>query len=157
MKPKVYLETSIISYMAARISRDLVVAGHQQITTEWWHDNRNYFDVYTSELVIRESGAGDPEAAEKRLKLLESMPTLAIDNEVMALAIALLDTKAVPHQAVEDAYHIALATVHGMDYLLTWNCKHIANATMWHKIDEICRNNGYEPPIISTPEQLSEK
>ncbi|HIJ83949.1 MAG TPA: type II toxin-antitoxin system VapC family toxin, partial [Magnetococcales bacterium] len=114
------------------------------------------FDLYTSELMIREAGAGNPDAAKRRLEFLAGLPSLNINNEVMTLAIALLDARAVPQQAVDDAYHISLAVVHGMDYLLTWNCKHIANATMWSRIDGICRAQGYEPPAIATPEQLQE-
>lgn len=154
MNPKVYLETSIISYLAARPSRDLVVAAHQQITAEWWDNNRHRFDMYTSELVIREASAGNPDAAKRRLKFLAGLPSLNINEDVMMLGIALLDARAVWQQAVDDAYHIALAAVHGMDYLLTWNCKHIANATLWSRIDGICRAQGHEPPSIATPEQL---
>ncbi|MBF0603813.1 MAG: type II toxin-antitoxin system VapC family toxin [Nitrospirae bacterium] len=157
MKSKLYLETSIVSYLAARPSRDLVVAAHQQITAEWWEQSRHRFNLYTSELVIQEAGAGDLEAANRRLAFLAGLPSLNIHEKVMILAIALLDARAVPHQAVEDAYHIALAAVHGMDYLLTWNCKHIANATMWSRIGGICRAQGYEPPAIATPEQLQEE
>ena len=157
MKLKVYLETSVISYLAARLSRDLVVAAHQQITAEWWHGSRHRFDLYTSELVTREAEAGDPGAAARRMGVLEGLTSLTLDEEVMNLAIALLDAKAVPRQAVEDAYHIATATVHGMDVLLTWNCKHIANVTMRHLIDQTCRTRGFELPTIANPEQLLEE
>ncbi|MBF0108309.1 MAG: type II toxin-antitoxin system VapC family toxin [Magnetococcales bacterium] len=157
MNPKVYLETSIISYLAARPSRDLVLAAHQQITAEWWDKSRRHFDLYTSELIFREANAGDPGAAKRRLEFLAGLPSLNVNEEVMTLAIALLDARAVPRQAVDDAYHIALAAVHRMDYLLTWNCKHIANATMWSRIDGICRSQGHEPPAIATPEQLQEE
>ncbi|MBF0462246.1 MAG: type II toxin-antitoxin system VapC family toxin [Magnetococcales bacterium] len=108
-------------------------------------------------LVIREACAGNLEAANRRLEFLAGMPSLNINEEVMILAIALLDARALPQQAVDDAYHIALAAVHGIDYLLTWNCKHIANATMWSRIDGICRAQDHEPPAIATPEQLQEE
>lgn len=157
MKPKVYLETSIISYLAARPSRDLVVAAHQQITSEWWDNSRHRFDLYTSELVIQEAGGGDTEAAARRLEFLAGLPSLTINEEVMTLAVALLDAKAVPARAVEDAYHIAMATMNGMGFLLTWNCKHIANAAMWPRIDAVCRTRGFAPPAIATPEQLTEE
>ena len=157
IKPKVYLETSIISYLAARPSRDLVVAAHQQITTEWWDRSRRRFDLYTSELVAQEAGAGDPEAAARRLEFLAGLPSLIVNEEVMTLAIAFLDAKAVPQQAVEDSYHIAMAVVHGLDYLLTWNCKHIANATIQKRIGQICRSRGFELLAITTPEQLLEE
>ena len=157
MKPKVYLETSIISYLAARPSRELVVAAHQQITAEWWDSSRHRFDLYTSELVIREAGAGDPDAAKRRLEFLSGLPSLTISEEALALAKRLVEAGTVPRQAGEDALHIAMATLQGMDFLLTWNCKHIANASMWSRIDGICRAQGHKLPAIATPEQLQEE
>lgn len=157
IKPKVYLETSIISYLAARPSRDLVVAAHQQITAEWWDKSRRRFDLYTSELVIREAGAGDPEAASRRLEFLKGLPSLTIDEGALSLARVLVESGAVPRQAAEDALHIAMATMNGMDFLLTWNCKHIANATMWPRIAVVCRVQGFDPAAIATPEQLAEE
>ncbi|MBF0429174.1 MAG: type II toxin-antitoxin system VapC family toxin [Magnetococcales bacterium] len=157
MKFKIYIESSIFSYLSARQSRDLVVAAHQQITTEWWHRQRHRFDLYVSELVIQEISAGDPVAATKRLEFLIGIPSLILTEDVMSLAIALLNSQAVPQQAVEDAYHIATATVHGMDFLVTWNCKHIANATLRNRIEQTCRNHDFEPPAILTLEQLLEE
>ncbi|MBF0182134.1 MAG: type II toxin-antitoxin system VapC family toxin [Magnetococcales bacterium] len=157
MKPKVYLETSIISYLAARPNRDLVVAAHQQITAEWWDKSRRRFDLYTSELVIREAGAGDPKAAARRLEFLAGLHGLTIDEGALSLAKVLVESGAVPLQAAEDALHIAMATMNGMDFLLTWNCKHIANAAMWPRIDAVCRAQGYDPAAIATPEQLAEE
>ena len=157
MKLKVYLETSIISYLAARPSRDLVVAAHQQITAEWWDKSRARFDLYTSELVEQEVAAGDPGAAARRLEFLAGLPSLIVNEEALALAKQLVGSGAVPRQAGEDALHIALATVQRMDILLTWNCKHIANATMKNRIDRICRTCAFEPPAIATPEQLTEE
>ncbi|MBF0137894.1 MAG: type II toxin-antitoxin system VapC family toxin [Magnetococcus sp. DMHC-1] len=157
MKLKVYLETSIISYLAARPSRDIIVSAHKKITVEWWHKKRNHFDLYTSKLVIQEASAGNTEAAAKRIVFLAGLPRLTINENVMALASCLLAAKAVPQQAMDDVYHIAMAAVHGMDFLLTWNCKHIANATMRHRIEQACRTHGFEPPIMTTPEQLLEE
>ena len=153
MKQKVYLETSIISYLAARPSRDIIIAAHQELTNEWWENRRKRFDVFVSQLVIQEAKAGDKNAAQKRMDILEQMPLLELNEKVISLARILMD-EVIPAKAVEDALHIAVATIHGMDYLLTWNCKHIANAEKEHAIAAVCRSNNFEPPIICTPEEL---
>ena len=153
MKPKVYLETTIISYLAARPSRDIIIAAHQELTNEWWENRRRRFDLFVSQLVIQEAKSGDKEAARKRLGLLEPIPLLELNDKVISLARILMND-AIPPKAVEDALHIAVATIHGMDYLLTWNCKHIANAEKEHAIATVCRSNNFEPPIICTPEEL---
>jgi predicted nucleic acid-binding protein len=151
---KVYLETSVISYLVSRPSRDLVVAAHQQITRQWWEECRESFQLYVSQMVIQEAGSGDPAAAQRRLGELVSIPLLGLTDEAQALARELIENGALPRQAVEDALHIALATVHGMDYLLTWNCRHIANARMREAVVSVCMMRGYEPPVICTPEEL---
>lgn len=156
MKPKVYLETTIISYLAARPSRDLIVAGHQQITHEWWQTARPNFAVVSSQLVVREAGAGDSEAAEARLALLTGLTLLEISEEALMLAQRLLQSKAIPQEFPEDALHVAVAVVNGIEYLLTWNYKHLANAAMRSKIEATCRELGYEAVIICTPEELME-
>src|SRR5512140_1150535 len=148
--PNVYGETSIISYLTARPSRDLVRAAHQRLTRAWWKD-RHDFSLFVSELVLRELAAGDPTAAQRRLRAVSSFPVLGISDEHGDLADALVRGGALPQAAVVDAFHIALAAGHGTDYLLTWNCKHIANATMRGTIESICRSSGVEPPIICTP------
>lgn len=153
MKQKVYLETSIISYLAARPSRDIIIAAHQELTNEWWENRRKRFDVFVSQLVIQEAKAGDKSAAQKRLDILEQMPLLELNEKVISSARILMG-EVMPPKAVEDALHIAVATIHGMDYLLTWNCKHIANAEKEHAIAAVCRSNNFEPPIICTPEEL---
>lgn len=154
MKDRVYIETTIVSYLAARLSRDLIVAAHQQLTEEWWLQRRPSFDLLTSQVVIREASAGDPVMAQRRLGFLTEIPLLAIDESALQLATQLLQRGRIPARAAEDASHIAIAAVHGMDYLLTWNCKHIANAQMQKTVAEICRAAGYEPPTICTPEEL---
>lgn len=156
MKPKIYVETTIISYLAARPSRDLVVAAHQQITQEWWQTRRAEFDLFVSQIVVQESSAGDKDAAERRLAILEGIPVLEQSEEATALAQELVNQMALPEKAVVDALQIAIAVVSGMDYLLTWNCTHIANATLRNRIESVCRSNGYEPPVICTPEELEE-
>ncbi len=156
MKSKVYIETSVISYFAARPSRDLIIAANQQATQEWWRTRKKDFEIYVSQLVIQEAGAGDVEAATGRLEALENIPLLDIVDDGIQLAEKLVEQKAIPEQASEDALHIALAAVHGMEYLLTWNFKHIANATMRANVELVCRLNGFEPPIICTPLELME-
>ena len=156
MKPKVYVETTIISYLAARPSRDLIVAGHQQITHEWWQISRHNFAVVSSQLVAREAGAGDPEAADARLAFLAGLTLLEITEEALTLAQRLLQAKAIPQDFPEDALHVAVAVVNGIEYLLTWNYKHLANAGMRSKIEATCRELGYEAVVICTPEELME-
>ena len=156
MKPKVYIETTIISYLAARPSRDLIVAGHQQVTHEWWQTSRHNFAVVSSQLVVRETGAGNPEAAEARLAFLAGLTLLEITEEALTLAQCLLQTKPIPQDFPEDALHVAVAVVNGIEYLLTWNYKHLANASMRSKIETTCRELGYEAAIICTPEELME-
>jgi len=153
MKPRTYLETTIPSYLTAWPSRDLVRAAHQQITREWWA-RRSAFELFSSRLVVRECQAGDPEAAVDRLKALVGVRLLEQTPDAVALAEALVSEVPLPERAVADALHIAIATVHGMDYLLTWNCTHIANVTLRPRIEAVCRVAGYEPPLICTPEEL---
>jgi predicted nucleic acid-binding protein len=150
----VYIETSIISYLTARVSRDLIVAGHQQMTEEWWSVQRNRFELWASELVVEEASAGDASAAAERLKVLNTIEMLDITEEAGFLATALIERGSLPAKASADALHIAIAAVHNVDYLLTWNCKHIANAEMRPVIESVCRNMGFTPPILCTPEEL---
>jgi len=156
MKPTVYIETSVISYLTARPSRDILVAANQQVTHEWWQDRREKFDLYVSQLVEQEASAGDSEAVSKRRQALTNCGFLDITPEAVELAGRVIEQKAIPKQAVEDALHIAVATVSGMDYLLTWNFKHIANAALRANVELVCRLNGYEPPVICSPMELME-
>lgn len=156
MKPKVYVETTVISYLAARPSRDLVIAAHQQVTRDWWEACVNQFELVASELVVQEASAGDQEAARERLDLLEAVTLLEATEEALTLARQLVERGAVARTSAEDALHIAVAATGGIDYLATWNCRHIANATMRSRIEETCRSAGDEPPIICTPEELLE-
>jgi predicted nucleic acid-binding protein len=156
MTTKVYIETTILSYLTARPSRDVVIAGHQQITHDWWQTCRAKFDLVASQLVVQEASAGDQEAAHERLLVLATITLLAITNEAVNLAQQLVRAGTVPEQAAADALHIAIAVTSGADYLLTWNHKHLANAALRTKIDAICRAAGYTPVIICTPEELLE-
>jgi predicted nucleic acid-binding protein len=156
MKPKLYVETSIVSYLTARPSHDLIRAAHQQITRDWW-DTRSSFDLYVSQFVLDEASGGDPMAAELRASALRDVVVLELVPEVGDLARELLRQGGMPRSARVDAVHVAVSAVHGLDYLLTWNCAHIANATMRRKIEGICRGAGFEPPIICTPVELVEE
>ena len=154
MSGRVYVETTIPSYLTAWPSRDLVRAAHQQITQEWWA-RRGSYELYSSRLVVVECQAGDPQAAADRMAAMAGIPLLEQTPEVASLAEALLRDVPLPPKAASDALHIATAAVHGMEYLLTWNCTHIANVTFRPQIEAVCRAAGYEPPLICTPEELS--
>ena len=151
---KVYLETSFVSYLAAWPSRDLNVAAHQQITHEWWRKRRSAFELYVSRLVIDEASAGDEEAAQRRHEIVKDLRLLQLTEPATELAKVFVSRGAFPRTALEDALHVALATVHGMDFLLTWNCRHIANAELASAVIAICKSEGYEVPRICTPEEL---
>lgn len=142
MRPRAYLETSIVSYLAARPSRDLITAAHQQVTHAWWETRRSEFEIIASQLVLDEAAAGDPEAAKRRLAFLEGVAVLAIDPQVEELAVALIEGVALPAHAGADAVHIAAAVRHEADFLMTWNCAHIANARLRPRIERICRERG---------------
>lgn len=154
MKASVYLETSVISYATSHPSRDLIVAGRQEITRAWFATAAHRFDIYVSQLVVGEATVGDPVAAQERAALIQGCTRLAITDAAGDLAALLLRRGAVPQKAADDAVHIAVAAVHGVEYLLTWNCKHIANARMRQGIEGVCREAGFEPPVICTPEEL---
>jgi predicted nucleic acid-binding protein len=155
-RPTVYLETTILGYGASEPSRDLITAARQQITRDWLARAAHRYDLFVSQPVVREASAGDERAAGARLALIEGMPLLAVTDEAGALAAKLLDEGAVPRKATEDALHLALAAVHGIQFLLTWNVKHIANAAMRQAIERVCRESGFEPPVICTPEELED-
>jgi predicted nucleic acid-binding protein len=156
MRPKLYVETSVISYLTSRPSRDVISLGHQQLTREWWSRAIVEFEMFASRLVVAEAQLGNPAAAAARLSVLEPITLLAETMESRALAQKLLATRRLPKKAASDALHIAVAAVHGMDYLVTWNCKHIANARMLRFVQETCQSAGFEPPVICTPEELAE-
>jgi len=151
----VYLETTFISYLVARPSRDLLVAAHQQATQEWWAERRREFECYVSQVVIDEASMGDPEEIEKRMKVIDELSALEVNAEAESLAQAILSSGAMPSRAVRDAAHVAVAAVHNIDYLVTWNCKHLANAQLIRRISEVCESLGLlRIPVICTPEEL---
>lgn len=157
MKPSVYIETTIPSYLTAWRSPELVMAANQEATRKWWDESHTKFELFISQLVIGEISNGDPDAVKRRITVVDGLPELELTSHAEALAAKLLLGAALPQKAKADALHIAVATVHGMDYLLTWNCTHIANAIMRPKIESICRGAGYEPPVICTPPELVEE
>ena len=155
-KPKVYVETTVISYLTAWPSAEVVMAAHQEITREWWNSKRGEFDLFVSELVREEAAAGDRQAAKKRLEIIDFFPLLTFGSDTRRLVNVLVQQLQLPNRASADAAHIALAITNGMDYLITWNCRHIANARLRNMIDGVCDSVGYAAPTICTPEELME-
>lgn len=154
MKLKVYIETSIVSYITARPSRDVVISANQILAQEWWEDYRHEFDLYISELVTDESSKGNAEMAKKRLDLVKNVPFLENNDKVKNLAKEILARNILPVKATLDVFHIAITAVHNIDFLLTLNCKHIANAFIYRRVEEVCRSFGFEPPIVCTPQEI---
>jgi hypothetical protein len=152
----VYIETSIVGYLTAR-SRDAVIfQARQELTRDWWHNRRLDYDLVVSELVLDEAGRGDEEAAAERLRLLAGIPILCTeDPRIDAVADELFAAHLLPEKARSDAMHVAIATVHAVEYLLTWNCKHIANANILPRVYRLLTDMGYFPPLIVTPEEFS--
>jgi hypothetical protein len=152
--PRLYLETSVISYLASRRSKNLLVAANQQLTHDWWERKRGDFQLFISDTVIEEISAGDPVAAEARLAIVAGIRQLSVDQEALALSKRLIQAHALPRKASTDALYLAVAAVQGMHYLLTLNCRHIANAEMELAIRSTCLLAGYDPPVICTPYTL---
>ena len=152
----IYIETSIIGYLTARSREDVIFQARQELTRGWWDSSREDYELVASQLVLDEAGAGDEGAASERLQLLVGIPLLASsDPQVDSLADALLSANLLPAKARSDAEHMAIATVHRVDYLLTWNCKHIANAATLPAVYRLLGERGYTPPLIVTPEEFS--
>ena len=156
MKPRVYVETSVFSYLTARPTRDVVAAARQTLTREWWADAADRYELLVSQLVRSEAASGDVEAAESRLQVIDGLASIEVSDAAEALAQALVGGGAVPQVAESDAVHVALAVVAEVDYLLTWNFRHIANAHLQSKIETVCEANGYNPVTICTPETLTD-
>lgn len=154
MVKKVYIETTIISYLTARPSKNILATAWQELTKEWWTHRRTYFDLFTSELVLAEAYKGDAEAAQRRLNHLEDIPIIATTDSAIEFARRLINEGPLPEKAIDDALHIALSAVHRIDYLMTWNFKHIDNAEMKPSIRELCVLHGYHYPEICTPQEL---
>lgn len=153
MKRKIYVETSVISYLTARPSKSIIGAAHQQLTLAWW-ERRGQYDLMVSEVVVRECGEGNSESAKRRLEVVRNLPLLLITDQAIKIAEALIKQRLVPLKAIEDALHIAIATAHGVDYLVTWNCRHIANPEIQRGIASYLEKIGVALPFICTPEEL---
>ncbi|MDA8021332.1 MAG: type II toxin-antitoxin system VapC family toxin [Thermoanaerobaculia bacterium] len=156
MKPSLYLETTVVSYLTARPSRDLVTAARQQLTSDWWEFRRQDYDIFVSPLVLEEAERGDPAAAEARMSVLRGLKVEPVNAEAYDLVDHLMREVSLSATVVNDAIHIACAATSGAEFLMTWNFKHIANPVLRDKIGSACRQAGYEPAVICTPEELLE-
>ena len=154
--PTVYLETTIPSYLAALPSRDLVIAAHQQITHEWWQNARSRFDLFVSEAVLDEIRAGDPDAVARRLQTVAGLPVLQLNDEVRGLVHEYDRRLGLVGRARADVPHFAFAVAYETDYLLTWNCSHIANGEIIRRLMEANAELGRFTPLSLTPEELME-
>lgn len=152
--PSVYLETSVFGYLASRPGLNVVFAANQILTLQWWDDHRAKFELFISQAVIDECSAGDPVAASERLVFVDGIPVLAITSETQNLAQDLLRRICLPPKAAIDAVPIATAAQNEIDYLLTWNCKHVANPSFRRKIEEVLADQGLASPVICTPQEL---
>lgn len=156
MPETVYIETSIIGYLTARHSNNLILMANLEATRQWWETRRQQFTLYASQVVLDEVSRGDAEISARRLETLRGFPLLKISTAVQSLAVQFLERSNLPPRAADDALHIAAATIYDLDYLLTWNCKHIANAQIQKKLAQISLEAGYELPTICTPYELME-
>lgn len=154
MTETVYIETSIVGYLSARSSNNLILMANVEATRQWWDSRRFQFSLYISQVVLDEVARGDSAIAAQRIEILRDFPLLEVNQAVQNLAAQFLSQSNLPPKASDDALHIAVATVYGLDYLLTWNCKHIANAQIQKKLAQISLNAGYELPTICTPYEL---
>ena len=154
MKQRVYIETTIVSYLTARPSRDLILAAHQEVTRQWWEGRRKGFDLQISQFVLNEAAGGDAVMAKKRMALLKGIRQLPVTDEVIELGRALIADGLLPPKAGIDALHIAVASVYETDVLLTWNCRHLANAELLRELGRYLQSKDYEMPVITTPEEL---
>jgi predicted nucleic acid-binding protein len=156
MKPTLYIETTVISYLTARRSKDSIAAAHQRITKEWWDKALPLFEPFISPFVIEEISKGDEQAAKLRIEKVSSMPLLKISPEARRLADAYFSAVGLSEKARMDSYHLAMATWHGMDYLVSWNCTHIVSGRVRRIVEEVNAPFGLKTPILCTPEELME-
>lgn len=154
--PRIYVETSVISYLTSRPSRDLLIAARQEATREWWEKRGTAFEAITSSMVLKEVAAGNPEAASRRLAICQSLPEWPIEAESEELAERLITTGAVPATEQEDALHIALATIAQVDYIATWNFAHMVSPAAKYRLQKHIEQLGFTPPLLATPEELLE-
>lgn len=153
-KPKVYVETTVVSYLVARPSHDVTLAARQQATQQLWTEYSANFEFVVSDIVLNEASQGDAIAAQQRLKVLADLPVLDVPLEAITLVENLIDAGAIPKDSRPDAQHIAIATVNSVEYLASWNYKHILNETKRNLINEVCRTSGFQPTHLCTPAEL---
>ena len=153
-KSTIYIETIILSYLAARYSRDIIVQAHQQITWDWWESQRKNYELYISEIVLQEIMGGDSEAAKRREAFSNNLAILDMSDAVRNLAHELTNFLNLPKRAELDALHISFAIEYEIDYLLTWNCSHLANGLIISKLKEFEYKTSRLMPVIVTPEEL---
>jgi predicted nucleic acid-binding protein len=151
---RIYVETSVVSYLTARPSRDVIIAGQQALTRAWWDEGAHDFELCFSDVVREEAALGDPQAARDRLAKLDTLTELPISVQATELAEELVAQGALPKKAYVDALHVAVCVTNGVDILVSWNCKHIVNVTMQRVIERVCREAGFEPARICTPVEL---
>lgn len=151
----VYLETTVISYLVARPSRDLVLAAHQSVTRDWWEIERPKYRCVVSEEVLFEAGRGDAAMAKRRLDVLAGIELLPVSWEIRAVASDLVRSGVFPKSMLSDAVHITVAMHHRIDYLLTWNCRHLANLAVMARLESIARSQGHKLPRVGTPLELT--
>ncbi|MBS3907146.1 MAG: type II toxin-antitoxin system VapC family toxin [Syntrophaceae bacterium] len=146
MKQSIYLETTIVSYYTSKPSRDIIVLAHQEITRQWWPMAIKRYDVYISEVVIEEAGFGDMESAKRRLEALKDFPHLELNDKVEEMAQIYMERLEIPEKSFRDAAHLAIASIHHIDYLVTWNCTHLANGEVIRKLMKINESFGVHTP-----------
>ena len=154
MKPRLYIETTIPSYLVARPSKQLRLAADQEATKEWWELHRHEYELFVSEIVLVEVSRGNAESAAARLAALRGIVVLDDLPAAKTLTKQLLEEVIIPPTAAEDAIHLGLAAAHGMDYLFTWNCRHINNPMLRRRIEQACAACGLECPVICSPAEL---
>jgi predicted nucleic acid-binding protein len=154
MKEKVYIETSIVSYLISKSNRDIVISAKQELTKEWWNEYSGLYKMFVSDLVINEISQGDPLYSKQRLKIVNKIPILETTEQAINIAKVITDKKILPVKATDDILHIAIAITHGIDYLLTWNCKHIANAHIIKSIESIAKQFNKQIPVLCTPLEI---
>ena len=154
MKPRVYIETTVASYLTARPSRDVISLARQEITRVWWRDKASGYERVISQLVLSEAAAGDAEAAQERLKVISGLPLLESSPEITRLAERFVRPDGLPAKAKDDAMHLAFCAVHAVPYLVTWNFRHLANPDNRHRLRLLCESAGYELPLICTPDEM---
>src|SRR5438445_8567856 len=152
---RIYIESTIPTYVVARPARDLLQAARQQLARDWWDLKRQQHELFTSQVVLDEIAAGEREMAKRRLELIAGLTVLDLTPDAETLADRILHSGLLPVTADGDAAHIALATVHKLDILLTWNCRHIANAAIQSRLRDLAEESGFALPVLCTLDELS--